>query len=65
MNVVCLLVQDYYKPGDPRPDGYLAFHEWARVQLRGGLKQTRCRLCGLWRFPQEYSKRPVCRKCAG
>lgn len=39
--------------GDPRPDGYLAFHEWAEVQHKGGLRQQQCSTCGLWFFPQE------------
>lgn len=46
--------------GDPAPTRhqpnvslYLARHEWARVQLRGGLRQLRCPKCGRWRFPQE------------
>jgi len=31
-----------FKPGDPRPAGYLAFHAWAEVQVKAGLKQERC-----------------------
>jgi hypothetical protein len=46
-----------YKPGDPRPEGYLNWMEWAKVQHGAGLKQTQCSRCGLWRFPQE--------KCCG
>jgi hypothetical protein len=49
----CVLIIDTYKVGDPRPEGYLEWHEWARVQLRGGLRPRKCRYCGLWRFPQE------------
>ena len=41
------------KVGDPRPDGYLAFHEWANIQHKGGLRQQQCSTCGLWFFPQE------------
>ena len=42
--------------GDPPPPGkhnYLAWHEWARVQYRGGLRQLRCHICNRWNFPQE------------
>ena len=46
-----------FKPGDPPPDGYVAWHEWARVQLKAKLKQARCGVCGLLRFPQEMSER--------
>ena len=42
-----------YKPGDPRPSGYLEWHEWARVQHRAGLRQRRCPKCLLWHWPQE------------
>jgi len=42
-----------FKPGDPRPEGYLAWHEWARVQHRAGLRQRQCPVCLRWRFPQE------------
>lgn len=66
-----------FKPGDPAPEGYLAWHEWARVQCEAGLKQVHCPKCMLLRFPQEYSKKTitiegfdrnaeviVCMKCA-
>ena len=42
-----------FKVGDPKPEGYLACHEWARVQLAGGLRQAKCPACGLWKFPQQ------------
>lgn len=42
-----------YKKGDPRPEGYLAFHAWADAQVRAGLKQIRCPTCSRWVFPQE------------
>lgn len=56
--LVCILVQDEYKPGDPPPPGrgYLAMQEWAEVQLMSGLRQAECPCCGRWRFPQELSK---------
>jgi hypothetical protein len=36
-----------YKPGDPQPEGYLDRQEWARVQLKAGLRQRRCPRCSL------------------
>jgi len=50
---VCVLQTPVFKPGDPAPSGYLAWHEWARVQYRAGLRQSRCACCGCWFFPQE------------
>jgi hypothetical protein len=50
---ICLLVMPVFQPGDPAPEGYLQNAEWARVQLKAGLRQQRCSFCGLWRFPQE------------
>jgi hypothetical protein len=61
---VCLLNMPIFKPGDPPPpdgppggpyDGrnYSQWMEWARVQNRARLRQRRCSMCGLWRFPQE------------
>lgn len=43
------------KPGDNPPKRYLAWHEWAEVQRKAGIKQVRCRRCGLWKTPQELS----------
>jgi len=50
-----ITVQDEYKPGDPPPDGYLAWHEWADVQRKAGIKQKQCVSCGKWRVPVELS----------
>ena len=44
-----------YKPGDPPPTGYCAWHAWAQVQTDAGLRQTTCADCGKWKFPQELS----------
>lgn len=55
MRIACLLVQPIYKPGDPAPDGYLAWHEWAETQHKAGLRQKECAKCGLWKYPQELS----------
>lgn len=52
---VCILEQDAYKPGDQPPEGYLAWHEWAEVQRKAGIKQAECGKCGLWKTPQELS----------
>lgn len=44
-----------FKPGDLPPDGYLAWHEWAEVQRKAGIKQVPCGKCGKWKTPQELS----------
>ena len=44
-----------FKPGDQAPDGYLAWHEWAEVQHKAGLRQQECGRCLKWRYPQELS----------
>lgn len=46
-----------YLPGDPPPDGYLAWHEWAEIQNKAGLRQCQCVRCGKWKFPQELGER--------
>jgi hypothetical protein len=51
--LVCLTVIPIFKAGDPAPSGYVEWHEWARGQLKAGLKQKRCKMCGRFRFPQE------------
>lgn len=55
MKVARILVRDTYKPGDLPPDGYLAWHEWAEVQRKAGIKQVQCGKCGRWQTPQELS----------
>lgn len=45
-----------FKVGDPAPDDYMAWHEWARVQHRGGLRQKRTTCCLKYLFPQETCK---------
>jgi hypothetical protein len=48
-----------FKAGDPSPEGYLAWHAWADVQYKAGLRQAQCPTCGKWRFPQELSTREI------
>ena len=55
VTLVCVLEQQRYRPGDQAPDGYLAWHEWAEVQHKAGLRQKQCGRCGLWRYPQQLS----------
>ena len=55
LRVACILEQATYKPGDQAPEGYLAWHEWAEVQHKAGLRQKQCGRCGLWRYPQQLS----------
>ena len=51
-----VLEQANFRPGDLPPEGYLAWHEWADVQRKAGIKQVACGRCGLWKCPQEFSK---------
>lgn len=53
--VVCLQEVAEFKVGDPPPRDYVAWHVWAGVQYRGGLRQVQDPN-GLWKFPQELSK---------
>lgn len=48
-----MMIGSAYKPGDPPPEGYCQWFDWVRVQIRAGLRQRRCVVCGLYRFPQE------------
>jgi hypothetical protein len=51
--LMCVLVSGGFKPGDLPPSGYGAWHEWAGVQYKAGLRQSRCDVCRKWKFPQE------------
>ena len=51
--------QSTFKPGDLPPEGYLAWHEWAEVQRKAGIKQVQCGICGKWKTPQELSGRTI------
>ena len=42
-----------YPKGCRRPNGYVAFFEWAEAQSGHGLKSRQCKRCKLWHFPQE------------
>ena len=55
MEAACILVQADYKPGDLPPEGYLAWHEWAEVQHKAGLRQKECGRCNKWFYPQQLS----------
>ena len=48
--VICM--SEFYKKGDPTPEGYIAWHDWARIQYNAGLRQGKCPH-GKWLFPQE------------
>lgn len=50
-----MLVGAEYKPGDQAPSGYLAWHEWADVQHKAGLRQRQCCACGKWAYPQQIA----------
>lgn len=45
-----------YQAGDPAPAGYLEWHEWARVQVRAGLRQEWCVVHERYHFPQEIGR---------
>ena len=55
MMQVHILAQATYQPGEPAPEGYLAWHEWAETQHKAGLRQKECGRCGKWKDPQELS----------
>ena len=55
----CVLIMSAFRVGDPAPEEYLQWHEWAKVQYRGRLRQRRCWKCGLYRFPQEQCCGPA------
>jgi len=55
----CILAQESYKPGDLPPEGYLAWHEWAEIQYKAGVKQVECGICGKAKTPQELSGKTV------
>ena len=55
VTLVCVLEQQRYRPGDQAPEGYLAWHEWAEVQHKAGLRQRKCGRCGLYCYPQQLS----------
>lgn len=40
------------------PAGYVDWFEWAQSQHWHGLRQKKCRICGLYKFPQELH--PAC-----
>ncbi len=42
-----------FSRGDMSPEGYTAWHEWAKVQHANGLRQLQCSKCLKWFFPQE------------
>jgi NMD protein affecting ribosome stability and mRNA decay len=48
-----------FRPGDPEPEGYIDRQEWARVQMKAGLRQTQCPDCSRWKFPQQLSTQEV------
>lgn len=56
---IYLDVTPTFKPGDPPPEGYLAWHEWAEVQRKAGIQQRACGICLLWNTPQEMSDKVI------
>lgn len=50
-------VSQDFKAGDQPPgcNGYIDTQEWARAQMKAGLKQKPCGRCGRWKFPQQVA----------
>ena len=48
-----------FKPGDPRPTGYIAFCEWIEAHVEAGIERTLCPNCRHWNFPQEFSSTSI------
>lgn len=46
----CILITPDFKPGDPEPEGYLAWHAWAEVQHKAKIPNRSCSICGKWKF---------------
>jgi hypothetical protein len=42
-----------FEVGSQPPTSYVAWHEWAKAQAQGGLRQRQCKECERWLFPQE------------
>jgi len=58
----CVLIVPHFKKGDPPPEGYLQWHEWAKAQHKAGLRQRLCKSCAKYHFPQETCRPKVKRK---
>ena len=52
--LICIEIASDYDVGSQPPPGYGNWHEWARVQYKAGLRQSKCKDCNLFHFPQEY-----------
>lgn len=50
MKNVHILVTPDFKPYDPEPEGYLAWHAWAEVQAKAKIPNRCCSTCGKWEF---------------
>ena len=51
--IIHISIVPRFKAGDPRPEGYNAWHEWAEAQHKAGLRQSQCKKCHRWHFPHE------------
>jgi hypothetical protein len=58
-NLICILDAGTYKPGDPMPELYNQWCEWAEVQRKAGLRQVRCAYCCKYKWPHELAGRIV------
>ena len=53
-NLICIEIASDYAVGSQPPPGYGNWHEWAKIQYKAGLRQSRCKECKLFHFPQEH-----------
>lgn len=53
MRIIHINIIPLFKPGDPAPSGYSAWHDWAEVQYKSGIRPAQCPACYRWFFPQE------------
>jgi hypothetical protein len=61
---VCLDAGRRYEPGEPPPEGYMAWQDWAHDQYQAGLRQSLSQRCRRYKFPQELAREGVCKQCA-
>ena len=57
--IICLLMDNSFRAGDPMPSGYLDWHNWAEAQHKAGLRQKRCHCCSKWFYPQQFKEHLV------
>lgn len=56
------VMRDWPKGCAPPATGYAEWQNWATAQERHGLKQSKCRRCRRYFFPQEKPEHMTCNK---